>query len=74
MENDLLKFRERIYKLAVQYNPAGGITEKELKPRRKLPWRGPEEVEELCRMFSGFLAEPKAETTGPQKSGRSASK
>ena len=59
LENDVLKFRERIYKLAAQYNPAGGQTAKDLKARSKMPWRGPEEVDELCRMFSTFLAEPK---------------
>ena len=74
MQNDLLKFRERIYKLAAQYNPAGGLTEKQLKPKRKLPWRGPEEVDELCRMFSGFLSEPKPQAASAQKQGRSASK
>lgn len=65
MENDLFKFRERIYKLAVQYNPAGGTTEKELRAKRKLPWRGPEEVDELCRMFSNFLAEKPQPMTAP---------
>ena len=62
MEDDLFKFRDRIYKLAVQRNPAGGQTEKELKAKRKLPWRGAEEVEELCRMFSTFLTEPNPKT------------
>lgn len=58
MENDLFQFREKIYRLASQYSSAGGPSEKELKAKRKLAWRGPEEVEELCQMFTSFLTSP----------------
>ena len=67
-ESDLLKFRERIYRLIIKYNPAGGQTEKEFKAKRKQPWRGAEEVDELCRMFSSVLPEPlSSDLTSPTK-------
>ena len=71
-ENDLLKFRERIYRLIIKYNPAGGQTEKEFKAKRKQPWRGAEEVDELCRMFSSVLPEPLASdlASSPKKQER----
>jgi len=67
MENDLFQFREKIHRLASHYSSAGGPSEKELKAKRRLAWRGPEEVEELCQMFTSFLTSPSQNATSAQK-------
>jgi hypothetical protein len=40
------------------YKYNGNRNFKELKAKRKLPWKGPKEIEELCEMFTSFLSTP----------------
>ena len=40
----------------------GAKNNKLLREKRKMPWKGPEEIEELCGMFTTFLTAPAAVT------------
>lgn len=62
VEKDLYEVRERLTKIAIQFDTHGKLSAKELRAKAKMAWRGSEEIEEMCKMFVTFVTTPALQT------------
>jgi hypothetical protein len=62
VEKDLYEVRERLTKIAIQFDTQGKLSAKELRAKAKMAWRGSEEIEEMCKMFVTFVTTPALQT------------
>ena len=61
-ERDLFEIRDRMSRLALEFDRSGKLSKREVRAKAKLAWRGKEDIEDMYIMFTTFLTTPASKT------------